>query len=375
MIPTNICQSCGMPMAAIDHFGTNSDNSKSEDYCCFCFQKGQFTHSKTMEEVIEENLTYMDGSEKADGYALSREEARVKMKIDLPRLKRWRAHQTTHQEYYKAVNQVIDFINKNLHTPITLSDLASVAHISGFHFHRIFKAVMGESPGDYIQRLRLEKSAFKLQTTRLSITEIAEQTGYQSVQALGKAFKKRFKVTPTVFRKQPEEIKAPVYLVKKLSLSPKIKTILDKTVIYTRVHNPYQYADAYIKAWKKLLHFMKLNGIPGGLYEYLTLSHDISTITRPENCRIYACISCPEKIQADGIFGIQTIPGGLYAVFLHKGPYKELDTLYCNIYRNWITESNYHLRDTCFFEKYLNSLDVVPGEELLTEVYIPIDHG
>lgn len=74
---------------------------------------------------------------------------------------------------------------------------------------------MGESPGDYIQRLRLEKSAFKLQTTRLSITEIAEQTGYQSVQALGKAFKKRFKVTPTVFRKQPEEIKAPVYLVKK----------------------------------------------------------------------------------------------------------------------------------------------------------------
>ncbi|MCC8095482.1 MAG: helix-turn-helix domain-containing protein [Tannerellaceae bacterium] len=214
MIPTNICQSCGMPMAAIDHFGTNSDNSKSEDYCCFCFQKGQFTHSKTMEEVIEENLTYMDGSEKADGYALSREEARVKMKIDLPRLKRWRAHQTTHQEYYKAVNQVIDFINKTCIPPITLSDLASVAHISGFHFHRIFKAVMGESPGDYIQRLRLEKSAFKLQTTRLSITEIAEQTGYQSVQALGKAFKKRFKVTPTVFRKQPEEIKAPVYLVK-----------------------------------------------------------------------------------------------------------------------------------------------------------------
>ncbi|MCD7978465.1 MAG: GyrI-like domain-containing protein [Tannerellaceae bacterium] len=179
-------------------------------------------------------------------------------------------------------------------------------------------------------------------------------------------------MSPTTFRKQPEEVKAPVHWIEKRSLTPELKTIPDKKAVYTRVHNPYLHADAYIKAWKKLLRFMKLNGIPGKEYEYISLSQDISTITKPEHCRVYACVSCPEEIQANGIFGIQTIPGGLYAVFLHQGSYKGLENLYCNIYRSWIPESNYELRDTCFFEKYLNSPDLVAEEDLLTEVYIPI---
>jgi hypothetical protein len=40
---TNICQSCGMPMERDEHFGTNEDGSKNQDYCTYCYREGGFT--------------------------------------------------------------------------------------------------------------------------------------------------------------------------------------------------------------------------------------------------------------------------------------------------------------------------------------------
>lgn len=372
MVNEHICQSCGMPMAATKHFGTNSDNSLNEDYCCFCFQNGQFTHTMDLDQTIESSVSYMDGTEMVDGRSLTKSEAALKMKINLPKLKRWQSHTLTHQEYYKAVNKAVDYINEHLPESINLSDLGHIANLSDFHFHRIFKSVMGESPGDYIQRLRLEKTAFKLQTTQLSISEISETTGYQSPHALSKAFKKRFGVSPVIFRKQPTDLTLPIETIEAMKLYPEIKTIKDKDVVYTRVINPYRSKDAFTKAWRRLTRFMGIDGIPTGKYEYLSTAYDTSTITEPDLCRVYVCATNAEKIKPSGPFGVQTIKGGLFAVFTNKGSYSKLERLYCNIYRYWIPNSNYELRDVGFFEKYLNSPDFVSEDELLTEVYIPI---
>ncbi len=368
-----ICQSCGMPVAVIQHFGTNADQSINEEYCCFCYQNGKFTHDMDIQATIENSISYMDGTEKEAGRTLTKNEATLKMQLQLPTLKRWRSHNTTHQFYYKAVNKTIDYINDHLTDIIHLSHLAQIAHISEFHFHRIFKSIMGESPGDYIQRLRLEKAAFKLQTTKLNITDIVEQSGYQSHQAFTKAFKKHFGTSPSDYRKQPFDLKAPEFETNFYPLDePEIKEIIDKQVISTRVINPFIHTDAYLKAWKKLFRFMKVNGIPGKETEYITMSHDTSTITHPEKCRIYACITCGNDTKPNGQFSIQTIKGGLYAIFTYKGSYKSLEAVYCSIYRNWILNSEYELRDLAFFEKYLNNPDHTPKEELITEIYIPV---
>ena len=54
------CQSCGMPMGATDEmYGTNSDGSKNEDYCKYCFENGKFTQDCTMEEMIEFCVPHM----------------------------------------------------------------------------------------------------------------------------------------------------------------------------------------------------------------------------------------------------------------------------------------------------------------------------
>ena len=106
----------------------------------------------------------------------------------------------TNNEYNKAINQSVDYINEHLNESIDLKKIAGIANVSEFHFHRIFKAYIGESVGTYISRLRLENAAQKLQITDFTLTEIAEKTGYQSQYSLSKAFKKHFGLTPSAFK-------------------------------------------------------------------------------------------------------------------------------------------------------------------------------
>jgi AraC family transcriptional regulator len=368
----NICQSCGMPMVAIEHFGTKSNSSLNNDYCCFCFKEGKFTDNFTFEEFINDSIKDYKETEKLNGYYLSKDELALKARVKLLPLKRWSSHQT-HEEYYKSVNRAVDYINKHLTDAINLSDLANVANISEFHFHRIFKAIMNESPGDFIQRLRLEKACFKLQTSKHTLTEIAEQIGYQSVQALSKAFKKRFGITPALFRNQPGDLTIPLNQpVENLPLDPEIKSIKPKEVIYIQVANPYKAKDAFIKAWNKLNRYTNATGIPNDEQEYLCMTRDLSTITNPERIRVYACIRTSAAAKPSGKFGVQTIEGGMYAIFRHKGSYSKLEQLYCSIYRYWIPNSSYQLRDSLHFEKYLNSPNQVNDDDLLTEIHVPV---
>jgi AraC family transcriptional regulator len=249
------------------------------------------------------------------------------MHIRFPALKRWNTHEVTHQEYFKAINRAVDFINEHLNEPINLYDLAGVANISGFHFHRIFRALMSESPGEYIQRLRLEKAMFKLQTSRQTISDIAEQTGYQSSHALSKAFKKRFGMSPSAYRTQSSHLSIPIETPVFIRIEPEIREIKPKQVIAVRVINPFVNADAFSHAWKKLIRFTGVNGIPDNEHEYITLSRDISTITHPNLYRSYVCVTASAGIKPKGEFGKQTIEGGLYAVFTYKGAYRNLDRL------------------------------------------------
>ncbi|MBU3978082.1 zinc ribbon domain-containing protein [Patescibacteria group bacterium] len=79
-----ICQSCGMPMKAENDFGTNSDGSKSNDYCAYCFQKGQFTKSDiTLDQMIKGVVGMMVK------YGTAEKEARKNAELLIPTLKRW----------------------------------------------------------------------------------------------------------------------------------------------------------------------------------------------------------------------------------------------------------------------------------------------
>jgi len=80
------CQSCGMPMQRDEHFGTEKDGSKSDDYCVYCYQNGGFTDTTiTLQQMIE------FCSQKIQELGIMPyEEAKMMNEQFLPELKRWK---------------------------------------------------------------------------------------------------------------------------------------------------------------------------------------------------------------------------------------------------------------------------------------------
>jgi hypothetical protein len=83
------CQSCGMPMTAPEHFGTEVDGSLSKDYCIYCYKGGRFTADITMDEMIEHCAGFVEEYNKENEQKLTRAEAISQMKQFFPQLKRW----------------------------------------------------------------------------------------------------------------------------------------------------------------------------------------------------------------------------------------------------------------------------------------------
>ncbi len=85
------------------------------------------------------------------------------------------------QQQVSRINDVLFYIHQDISRELSAKELADVAAYSEQHFHRIFKAVTGESPYDSLLRLRLEKSIFLLKyRAKWTITEIAYESGFPS---------------------------------------------------------------------------------------------------------------------------------------------------------------------------------------------------
>ncbi len=281
---------------------------------------------------------------------------------------------TTNNEYNKAINSAIDYINRHLNEAIDLKTIAQVAMISEFHFCRIFKACIGESIGAYVTRLRMERVAHLLQTSHKTLSDIAEETGYQTQQSLSKAFKKHFGVTPSAFRNLNTYLtfKLPKPKSNAVALNPEIVELATQNLVYIRIVAKYGSTLDYRTAWEKLIAFANTKQLMGKNSEYIGLSFDNPSITDENKCRFYACISTDKAVNAEGEFGSYTIEGGKFAVFLHKGAYSGLNDLYQAIYFDWLPDNYAKIRNSNPFEKYINNPDEVNEEALLTEIYIPV---
>lgn len=81
---THFCQSCGMDMSG-DVPGTERDGSKSDDYCAYCYENGEFKDDYTLEQMIDICARAMNEYNPE----MSFDEAKVAIGRFLPRLKRW----------------------------------------------------------------------------------------------------------------------------------------------------------------------------------------------------------------------------------------------------------------------------------------------
>ena len=92
------------------------------------------------------------------------------------------------------------YIEENLGSPMTIAEIANATNLSPFHFSRLFRASTGLSPYQYVLDRRTERAAQLLRETRLSIHEIARQSGFNDQSHLGRYIRLKYGVTPKAMR-------------------------------------------------------------------------------------------------------------------------------------------------------------------------------
>ena len=280
---------------------------------------------------------------------------------------------TTREEYQKCVNAVVDYINLHLGEEIDLKSLAKISHFSPFYFHRIMKAFLGEPIGTFIVRTRTESAARLLRYSDLPIADIAYRIGYSSPSSLSKVFKQFYGISPNEYRNNKNfVIMKPAIIRPDLELKKEIREVPARNVIYIRLFGDYKMND-YGGTWMRLFQFIKEEKLPMGDMAPYCMYHDEPKVTPADKLRTDVCMVMPVTVTPKGDIGFKQLPAGRYAVFTYKGSYEYLQSVYDTIYGKFIPEMECTMRDESSAERYLNDPCNTKPEDLLTEIFIPVE--
>lgn len=316
------------------------------------------------------------------------------------------------EQYARRINRVIDYIEANLDKELSLETLSGVAFFSPYHFHRIFGAMVGESLGQFIQRLRLERAASRLvNNPKEPITEIAFRYGFSGSAAFARAFKKNFGVSAGRWRQlalagdrkiSKEESKAGMVLRKKrqelfrsslyiegntitqawrvkMKEKPQVKGTIEvkelpeMQVAYVRHIGPYAGNEKLFQGlFGKLMGWAGPRGLLRPDTKYLTIYYDDPSMTDESKLRVDVCISVPKEAAAEGEIGCMTIPGGKNAVARFEILADQFGDTWNAVYGGWMPQSGYQPDDRPCYEVYLNDPKEHPEGKHIVEIHAPV---
>lgn len=294
----------------------------------------------------------------------------------------------THQDYQARIFRVLLHIQRHLDDDLALAELARIACFSPYHFHRVFRGMVGESVGAHIRRIRLERAAQQLRTTKRGVTAVALQAGYESHEAFTRAFKTLTGLTPSAFRTQHCDASLPPapsgirYTARGRPagfhplteggsiMQVRLEDLAPMRVAFVRHVGPY---DQCGTAWETLVPRLGAEGRLGPGTMFIGICYDDPEITPPDRVRYDACVTVDDTFEPGGAIGVQTLEGGEYAVTTHQGPYSRFGETYGAFFGQWIPQSGRTLRDAPCLEVYLNDPEGTEPEELLTDIYAPLE--
>ncbi|MHC4093338.1 MAG: AraC family transcriptional regulator [Planctomycetota bacterium] len=294
----------------------------------------------------------------------------------------------TEETYEERILRVLVHIQGNLDEAWRLEDLAAVAYFSPYHFHRIFRGMVGESVMGHVRRLRLERAAYRLKHTQQPVTRVAFEAGYETHESFTRALRAMFEQPPSQFREVHRPVAMPpvrsgVHFVPDAKLDDfaplqeggppmdvRIETREPIRVAFMRHVGPYDQVGA---TWGKLCAWAGPRGLLGPQTAMLGLCHDDPEVTPPDKIRYDACLPVGGDFEGQGEVGVQEIAGGDYAVTTHRGPYEKLGETYARLCGQWLPGSGRELRSAPGFEIYRNSPQNTAPQDLLTEVYLPLE--
>ncbi|HHQ4724638.1 GyrI-like domain-containing protein [Aeromonas veronii] len=291
-------------------------------------------------------------------------------------------------DYRKPVFKAMDYISHHLDDNPGLDEVAAAAAISTFHFHRIFKTMVGETIAGFTRRLRMERAARRLLASPQSdITTLALAAGFSSSQNFAKAFRLHFAMSPSEYRQQQggnwkskignDPLPFDTYdglVMHSVTEHPgllqgaSVRLIPARRVAYMRRLGPYG-KETCEQAHRDLLALFASDEAmtPAGT---LSLYWDIPDITDETRCRTDVCIELGPEIPAGRQLTTQTITAGPYAVcqFIARGD--QLVACWETAFR-WVVGQGLNCDDRPCYEQYHVGTDP-DREHYVFDICIPL---
>ena len=142
-------------------------------------------------------------------------------------------------------------------------------------------------------------------------------------------------------------------------------------VAFVRHTGPYHLCG---QAWSKLCLHLGALGLLGGNPRFIGLSYDDPEVTPEDKIRYDACVEVDADFQPEGDIGVQVLPGGDFAMTTHFGSYENLKDTYAALLGRWLPDSGRRFKMGPTREVYLNDPESTAPEDLVTDIYLPLEN-
>ena len=270
-------------------------------------------------------------------------------------LTRWRAR----------LERAAALLSERLENPPSLKELAGAAAVSPCHFHRIWRALTGETVSQTVLRLRLEASQALLQARDASVAETAMAVGFGTPQSFARAFRRHTGLTPSEHRARSPSGAEPSKRDMKVEIEQRGEILV---VALRREGRPYTNLNAtfgQVWSWAEATNILtQLEGIYG-----IPLDDPMSV---PEDELRYDASLALGVATAPEPFRVLRLPAGDYARVRHSGSYDGLEAATQGLVSDWLLPSGHEPADFPIVHHFINDPDQTPVDELATDILLPL---
>ncbi len=288
--------------------------------------------------------------------------------------------------YLQRINVVVNYVREHLTDDLSLATLAQVAHFSPFHFHRIFRAVTGETVNDLIVRMRLERAAALLRSSpHMSVLDAALACGFASASNFSRTFKKYYGTSARNWDRQRNLNDSKnrkvfeaftKYTTDMLSefdqqFDVQIRELPEQPLAYIRVANAFQ-SGQIPHAYERLLQWYTAcgdNPLERTLYG---MAQDDPDITPIELCCYDWCLPAPHQRISNSEISYRTFPQCQIAFIRCTGDIHLVDRVWQYLFRYWLPRSRYQPDNLPALEIYHRQPAVLGWEQYDIDCAIPI---
>lgn len=267
--------------------------------------------------------------------------------------------------------RVLQHIHENPAGDLSLDALAEVAHMSRFHWHRVFQAMTGETCAQAVRRIRLYRASSWLLSTNKSIAGIATAVGYPNIQSFTRAFNETFGVPPATFRKNgvhgiPRRQKSKGNFT---MFDVKTETMPEKRLAALLHKGSYEKIGQCYEQLAKTATTEKLWSRSAGM---IGVHYSDPNVVNEDDLRAHAGLVITDQDPVPQYMEEVLLPAGPCAVLHYKGPYKAIKVAYDFLYGDWLPKSGKEPADLPPYEVYLNDPAETLESELRTNIVVPL---